>query len=815
LVLGHQFPAQICKFVRRYQMINKLTSEISFTSFKQEVLKDYETVCLSRAMSLLGRKEVLTGKAKFGIFGDGKELPQIAMAKAFKKGDFRSGYYRDQTFMMAIDSLTPQQLFAGLYAHTDPDHEPMSSGRQMGGHYNTDLIDKNGTWLSQTDRYNSSSDVSCTAAQMPRLVGLAMASKLYRTEEVFHDTKFSVNGNEVAWGTIGNASTSEGHFFESLNAAGVHQIPMVISVWDDEYGISVDNSYQTIKGSISEALSGFQRSKTKAGFEIFKVKGWDYPNLIHTFQKAGELARTHHVPVFIHVTELTQPQGHSTSGSHERYKSEDRLEWEKENDCNRKFRAWILDSKIATEAELNEIEKSTQQQANQAKDDAWEASLKTIRIEAQRLVDSLNACGNQNLIKEANQLIKDKSINRKKIASLARKSLRIMRQHPSSQTEELQSWTKRYFEQTQPKFSSNLYNETQTSSLQVDPVDVSYDDDATQVDGRIIIRDNFKALFEKNSKLLVFGEDTGKIGDVNQGLEGLQSIFGIERVADRGIREATIVGEGIGMALRGLRPIAEIQYLDYVLYALQIMSDDLATLHYRTNGKQVCPLIVRTRGHRLEGIWHSGSPMGGLVHNLRGIFILVPRNMTQAAGMYNTLLEGNDPAIIIESLNGYRLKEKLPNNLGEFRVPLGFTEIIRKGKDITIVSYGSTLRIVLEAAEELYKMGIDSEVIDIQSLIPFDLGKDIRKSVEKTNRLLIVDEDVPGGGTAYILNELLEKQHIFPLLDSKPETLSAKAHRPAYGSDGDYFSKPSLDDILDAAYEIMNEFDPKQFPKIN
>ena len=796
-------------------MINELTSEISFTSFKQEVLKDYETVCLSRAMSLLGRKEVLTGKAKFGIFGDGKELPQIAMAKAFKKGDFRSGYYRDQTFMMAIDSLTPQQLFAGLYAHTDPDHEPMSSGRQMGGHYNTDLIDKNGTWLRQTDRYNSSSDVSCTAAQMPRLVGLAMASKLYRTEEVFHDTKFSVNGNEVAWGTIGNASTSEGHFFESLNAAGVHQIPMVISVWDDEYGISVDNSYQTIKGSISEALSGFQRSKTKAGFEIFKVKGWDYPNLIHTFQKAGELARTHHVPVFIHVTELTQPQGHSTSGSHERYKSEDRLEWEKENDCNRKFRAWILDSKIATEAELNEIEKSTQQQANQAKDDAWEASLKTIRIEAQRLVDSLNACGNQNLIKEANQLIKDKSINRKKIASLARKSLRIMRQHPSSQTEELQSWTKRYFEQTQPKFSSNLYNETQTSSLQVDPVDVSYDDDATQVDGRIIIRDNFKALFEKNSKLLVFGEDTGKIGDVNQGLEGLQSIFGIERVADRGIREATIVGEGIGMALRGLRPIAEIQYLDYVLYALQIMSDDLATLHYRTNGKQVCPLIVRTRGHRLEGIWHSGSPMGGLVHNLRGIFILVPRNMTQAAGMYNTLLEGNDPAIIIESLNGYRLKEKLPNNLGEFRVPLGFTEIIRKGKDITIVSYGSTLRIVLEAAEELYKMGIDSEVIDIQSLIPFDLGKDIRKSVEKTNRLLIVDEDVPGGGTAYILNELLEKQHIFPLLDSKPETLSAKAHRPAYGSDGDYFSKPSLDDILDAVYEMMNEFDPKQFPKIN
>ena len=796
-------------------MINELTSEISFTSFKEDVLKDYEIVCLSRAMSLLGRKEVLTGKAKFGIFGDGKELPQIAMAKAFQKGDFRSGYYRDQTFMMAIDCLTPQQLFAGLYAHTDPNQEPMSSGRQMGGHYNTDLIDKNGTWLRQTNRYNSSSDVSCTAAQMPRLVGLAMASKLYRTETIFHDNKFSINGNEVAWGTIGNASTSEGLFFESLNAAGVHQIPMVISVWDDEYGISVDNSFQTIKGSISDALAGFQRSKTKAGFEIFTVQGWDYPNLIHTFQKAGELARNHHVPVLIHVTELTQPQGHSTSGSHERYKSEDRLKWEKENDCNRKFRAWILDSKIATEAELNDIEKSTQQQAKQAKDDAWEASLMPMRKEAQQLLECLAECGYQDLINEANRLIKDKSINRKKIASLARKSLRIMRMNPNPQTEELQSWTKRFFEQIQPKFSSNLYNETQTSSLQVEPVNVSYDDDATQVDGRIILRDNFKALFEKNSKLLVFGEDIGKIGDVNQGLEGLQSIYGVERVADRGIREATIIGEGIGMALRGLRPIAEIQYLDYVLYALQIMSDDLATLHYRTNGKQVCPLIVRTRGHRLEGIWHSGSPMGSLVHNLRGIFILVPRNMTQAAGMYNTLLEGNDPALVIESLNGYRLKEKLPNNLGEFRVPLGTTETMRIGKDITLVSYGSTLRIVLEAAEELDKMSIDAEVIDIQSLIPFDLHNEIRKSLEKTNRLLIIDEDVPGGGTAYILNELIEKQNIFPLLDSKPKTLSAKAHRPAYGSDGDYFSKPSLDDIVESTYEIIHEFDPKKFPKLS
>ena len=793
-------------------MINELTSEISFASFKKEILKDYETVCLSRAVSLLGRKEVLTGKAKFGIFGDGKELPQIAMAKAFQKGDFRSGYYRDQTFMMAIDCLTPQQIFAGLYAHTDPNHEPMSSGRQMGGHYNTDLIDENGSWLTQTDRYNSSSDVSCTAAQMPRLVGLAMASKLYRSEKLFDNPKFSVNGNEVAWGTIGNASTSEGLFFESLNAAGVHQIPMVISVWDDDYGISVDNSFQTVKESISEALSGFKRNKTKDGFEIFSVKGWDYPNLIHIFQKAGEIARTHHVPVLIHVTELTQPQGHSTSGSHERYKSDNRLKWEKENDCNLKFRSWIIDNNIATEAELEAIETATQQEAKKAKENAWEASLEPIRNEAKQLTNCLSDTGDEGLVKEGQRLLKDKSINRKKIASFARKSLRVLRKHPHSQTEKLQSWIANYFEETQPKFSGSLYNETKTSSLAVKKVEVSYEDEAPKVDGRIILRDNFKALFEKYDNLLVFGEDSGKIGDVNQGLEGLQSLFGVERVADRGIREATIVGEGIGMALRGLRPIAEIQYLDYVLYALQIMSDDLATLHYRTNGKQVCPLIVRTRGHRLEGIWHSGSPMGSLVHNLRGMFVLVPRNMTQAAGMYNTLLEGNDPALVIESLNGYRLKEKLPNNLGDFRVPLGVVDTVRQGKDMTVVSYGSTLRIVLEAADELASLGIDIEVIDVQSLTPFDLNHDIRKSIEKTNRVLVVDEDVPGGGTAYILNELLEKQQIFPLLDSKPKALSAKEHRPAYGSDGDYFSKPSLDDIVETVYEMMHEFDPRQFP---
>ena len=791
------------------------TSKISFASFKTEILKDYLTVCVSRAVSLLGRKEVLTGKAKFGIFGDGKELPQIAMAKAFQKGDFRSGYYRDQTFMMAIDSLSPQQLFAGLYAHTDPIHEPMSSGRQMGGHYNTDLIDSSGNWLNQTDRFNSSSDVSCTASQMPRLVGLAMASKLYRQEKLFKDLKFSNQGNEVAWGTIGNASTSEGLFFESINAAGVHQIPMVISVWDDEYGISVDNSFQTTKGSISEALAGFQQTNSKKGFQIFTVCGWDYPALIDTFQKAGQIARTRHIPVLIHVTELTQPQGHSSSGSQERYKSQDRLDWEKEHDCNQKFKTFIIDSKIATESELDEVQQEAKQIAKKAKEDAWKVSLQPIQTEAKELVKILKNSNDQELQKEVTLLERDKVPTRKKIASLARKATRKLRVNSNDQSNDLKNWIADYINATQPKFSSALYNEYPTSSLNVSPIPAAYAEDTLHVDGRIVLRENFRALLSKFDKLLIFGEDAGKIGDVNQGLEGLQEIFGENRVADRGIREATIIGEGIGMALRGLRPIAEIQYLDYVLYALQIMSDDLASLHYRTNGKQIAPLIIRTRGHRLEGIWHSGSPMGGLVHFLRGMYILVPRNMTQAAGMYNTLLEGQDPALVIESLNGYRLKEKQPSNLGEFCVPLGEVELMRHGADLTVVSYGSTLRLVIAAAQELQKMGIEIEIIDIQSLIPFDRKHDIRKSIKKTNRLLIVDEDVPGGGTSYILNELMEKQHIFSLLDSAPKTLSAKDHRPAYGSDGDYFSKPSIDDIIEAAYEIIHEANPKEFPALD
>lgn len=795
-------------------MIKELTSKISFESFKKEVLEDYKIASTSRAVSLLGRKEVLTGKAKFGIFGDGKELPQLAMAKAFEKGDHRSGYYRDQTFMMALGALTPQQLFSGLYAHTDPEAEPMSAGRQMGGHFNTDFLDLKGNWLSQTDRYNSSSDVSCTAAQMPRLVGLAMASKLYREESGFKDEIFSVNGNEVAWGTIGNASTSEGLFFESINAAGVHQIPMVISVWDDGYGISVDNSYQTTKESISEALFGFKRTTQKKGFEIFEVKGWDYAALIDTYQKASQLARNHHIPVLVHVTELTQPLGHSTSGSHERYKSKERLEWEQKHDCNLRFREWIVRSNLATTEELDAIDKVAEQTAKEAKNTAWSDSLSPIFKEVKALINILQLFNDTTIGKLALQLEKDKAPSRKKVANTARKALRISVRLQSKYHKKLTDWIEHYTDEIQPKFSAKLYNEFSSSSLNVAQVEPAYDENAKRVDGRILLRDNFEALLNKHNNLLIFGEDSGKIGDVNQGLEGLQSKFGVQRVADRGIREATIIGEGIGMALRGLRPIAEIQYLDYVLYALQIMSDDLASLHYRTHGKQIAPLIIRTRGHRLEGIWHSGSPMGGLIHLLRGMYVLVPRDMTQAAGMYNTLLQGQDPALVIESLNGYRLKESIPENLGSFTVPLGVVETLRQGKDLTIVSYGSTLRLVMEAAEELKQMGVDAEVIDIQSLLPFDRKEDIKNSISKTNRLLVVDEDVPGGGTAYILSQLLENQQVFQLLDSPPKLLSAKAHRPAYGSDGDYFSKPSTDDIVEAAYSILHEADPNNYPEL-
>ena len=799
--------------------VNLASSKGTFTDFKSDVLNDYYITALSRQVSILGRKEVLSGKGKFGIFGDGKELAQIAMAKVFKNGDHRSGYYRDQTFMMSIGGLKPKHIFASVYGHADHIAEPMSSGRQMVGHFNTDTLDNEGNLLPLVERKNAFADVSCTAAQMPRLLGLAHASKLFRKVASMKDEKLSDQGNEVAWGTIGNASTSEGLFFETLNAAGVLQVPMVISVWDDGYGISVDNAFQTVKESISEAMRGMQRTDDKAGIEIIEVEGWNYPALIEAYTRASELARSAHVPVLIHVQELTQPLGHSTSGSHERYKSEARLQWEKEYDCNLTFKNWILEKKIATEDELAAIEEKATTAAKEAKTAAWKAYLAPIdeeRQEAQQLVQALiaNAQDPEPLAPLAVVLSKKNIAYRKPIYAAVRELLWQTRSNPTPSRKALQAWWHEKQQNTQTLYSDKLYNEYDNSTLNVPSIPAKYSVDASLVDGRVVLRDNFKALLEQHPKLLVFGEDSGKIGDVNQGLEGLQAIYGEERVADRGIREATIIGEGIGMAFRGLRPIAEIQYLDYVLYALQLMSDDLATLHYRTRGKQRAPLIIRTRGHRLEGIWHSGSPMGGLVSLLRGMFVLVPRNLTQASGMYNTLLQGQDPALVIEPLNGYRLKEKQPENLGDFTVPLGIAEQLRTGNDMTLVSYGSTLRLVEEAADTLAQMGITTDVIDVQSLIPFDTTNIIGASVEKTNRLLIVDEDVPGGGTAYILSQLLEKQDIYPHLDSQPSLLTAKDHRPAYGTDGDYFSKPSKEDIVEAAYAIMHEAKPNQFPSI-
>ena len=792
-----------------------LKKEISFESFKDQILKDYKLIITSREASLLGRREVLNGKAKFGIFGDGKELPQIALAKVFQNGDFRSGYYRDQTFMMAINELTPKQLFSGLYANTDINEEPMSAGRQMGAHFNTVSLNEDGSWKDLINQKNSSSDVSCTASQMPRLLGLAQASKLYRKFKI--KNKFSNTGNEIAWGTIGNASTSEGMFFEVLNAAGVHQVPMVISVWDDNYGISVENKDQTIKQSISDALSGFKRTNEDKGFEILTVNGWDYPGLINTYQKANDIAREEHIPVLIHVKELTQPIGHSTSGSHERYKSQERLIWEKNNDCNLKMRDWILSNNIADKIELEDIEKNAKEEIKKAKSDAWKTYQKPILKSRSNLMDILlilNDDYNEYGINEIiDNLQRIKEPNNKDLLSCSRKILRILLHEKSDNIDRLKDWINVFSSSNQNKYSSKLYNESSSNASSVVEIKPLYNN-SKKVDGRIVLKNNFKELLNEYNNLLIFGEDSGKIGDVNQGLEGLQDIYGKERVGDRGIREASIIGEGIGLSLRGFRPIAEIQYLDYVLYALQILSDDLATLHYRTFGRQIAPLIIRTRGHRLEGIWHSGSPMGALLSTLRGINILVPRNMVQASGMYNTLLQCEEPAILIESLNGYRLKEKEPTNLSKFTVLLGKSEILRQGKDITIVSYGSTLRLVEKAAIELEQLNIDVEIIDLQTLIPFDIESLIRESLKKTNRLLIVDEDLPGGASAYILQKIIEDQKCFNLLDSNPITLTAKAHRPAYGTDGDYFSKPSSDDIIEKSYQIMNEYNPQNYPDL-
>ena len=800
-------------------------AEISRSELKEEVLRDYALCVLSREASLIGRKEVLGGKAKFGIFGDGKELAQVCMAKQFRDGDWRSGYYRDMTFMFAIGQLTVQQWFAQLYAHADVNADPSSAGRSMNGHFATRSLDDNGEWKDLMAQPNSSPDISPTAGQMPRLLGLAQASKVFRNNEALHScTHLTDRGNEVAFGTIGDASTSEGHFWETMNAAGVLQVPLAMNVWDDGWGISVSKAYQTTKGSISTLMQGFQREPGTNGIEIFKTKGWDYVSLNRTYETAITLCRAEQVPVLIHVEEVTQPQGHSTSGSHERYKStvsdwiRDKdgkrleeiplLDWYKVYDCNVKFREWILNARpggelIASVEELDAIEAQAKADARAGQKAAWKAFQDEIKAERDEVVGLIEGLGVEGCNAIAAELKAELSPGRKEVLSAARRALVI----PASELESrqaLQQWVRNAQAANADRYGSHLYSQSAKSCLKVPEVPVEYATDE-MVDGRIIIRDNFKALFEREPLLLTFGEDTGKIGDVNQGMEGMQGWFGELRVSDTGIREATILGQGMGMALRGLRPVAEIQYLDYLLYCLQGMSDDLATVHWRTKGGQKCPLIVRTRGHRLEGVWHSGSPMGMIINSLRGVVVCVPRNMQQAAGMYNTLLQSDDPALVIECLNGYRSKERLPSNLGAFTVPIGVPEVVRAGTDLTLVSYGSTFNLCARACDELAALGISVELIDVRTLLPFDLGHTMVESLKKTNRLLVVDEDVPGGASAYILQQTLEVQGGYQYLDATPSTLTAKAHRPAYGSDGDYFSKPSVEDVVEKVLAMVKE----------
>ena len=802
-------------------------SEISFEIFKAEVLNDFRIANISREASLLGRREVLTGKAKFGIFGDGKELAQLAMAKQFKNGDWRSGYYRDQTFMMAIDQLSVKEYFAALYAHTDLHHEPSSAGRQMGAHYATRSLNDDGTWKNLMAQKNSSADISPTAGQMPRLLGLAQASKIFRNDKNLHGlTELTNKGNEVAFGTIGDASTSEGLFWETINAAGVLQVPMAMSIWDDGYGISVSKEYQTTKESISVALSGMEKKDgDKNGYKIFKVKGWNYPSLCTTYEEAVEYTRKYHTPSLIHVEEVTQPQGHSTSGSHERYKTPERLAWAKEFDCINQFKHWILDfanhsgKSLANSDELEAIEKEAKKLVREEKAKAWKDFINPIKEEQAQVIQFISSLSAESkngpfILKIKADLEQISEPIRKDIVSAAKKAVRLTRTERLDAKKVLIDWLNSSKLFNEDRYSSYLYSHSAANALAAKQVLPTYPDVEKMVDGRIILRDNFDKIFESNPLVLTFGEDVGKIGGVNQTMEGMQEKFGDQRVSDTGIREATIIGQGIGMAMRGLRPIAEIQYLDYILYCLQILSDDLATIQYRTKGGQKAPLIIRTRGHRLEGIWHAGSPMAGIINLVRGIYVCVPRNMTKAAGFYNTLLQSDDAALVVECLNGYRSKESLPLNIGVFTTPLGVPEITRTGDDITIVSYGSTFNLCTKVAVELESAGISAELIDVQTLLPFDTSHCIVESLKKTNKIIFIDEDLPGGTTAYMMQKVLQEQGGFYHLDSEPRTLTAQEHRPAYGSDGDYFSKPSEEDIFDAVYNLMHESDPIKFPSI-
>lgn len=797
------------------------TGSLSFADFKKIVLNDYRIAFESREASLTGRKEVLTGKAKFGIFGDGKEVAQLAMAKVFRDGDFRSGYYRDQTFMFACGTLTVQQWFAGLYAHADVEADPSSAGRQMNGHFATRSLNPDGSWKNLTKIKNSSSDISPTGSQMPRLLGLAMASKYFRINPELQGGEFlnfSNAGNEIAFGTIGDASTSEGLFWETINAAGVMQVPMLISVWDDGHGISVPKKYQTTKESISELLKGFQRDDSANGYEIFKVKGWDYPALCETYEKAAAVCREQHIPVLVHVEEMTQPQGHSTSGSHERYKSKERLQWEQDFDPIKKMREWMVGSSISTIEELDSIEAECKQSVKNSRNAAWNAYLQPIKDEIKEvgvLLDELAQHTSEStlVMQVRNELSSLTDPIRKDIYAGLKKMLRKLRFENSAAKQKITDWLNMANITNYERYNSYLHSHSSQNALGVKTVTPLYTEDKT-VDGREILRDNFDAILAKHPSVLIFGEDSGKIGGVNQGLEGLQKKYGEHRVFDTGIREATIMGQAIGLAMRGLRPIAEIQYLDYLLYALQVMSDDLATIQYRTKGGQKAPVVIRTRGHRFEGIWHSGSPMGMIINAVRGIYVCVPRNMTKAAGFYNTLLQADEPALVIEPLMCYRMKEKMPANHGEYKMALGQPEILTQGNDVTIVTYGYCCYLAQEAAHQLLEAGIYAEVIDVQTLLPFDVNNTILESVKKTNRILFVDEDVPGGASAYMMQKVLEEQGAYKHLDAEPKTLAAKEHRPAYGSDGSYFSKPSADDIYDAVYDIMHEANPEKFPGI-